>query len=266
MQKNKIAIIGAGNMGLALANGLLASKRYQAQEIILSDKNHSTLQMLNEKGFVAIDNNQEAVKDAKIIVLAILPQHLESVLTQIMPVLDEREHILISFVAGVTCANIKASLKKNLTVVRAMPNTAIRIGTSMTCIATDSASQEIMQIVKEIFDTVGTTIEIAENLMPAAMALCSCGIAFYMRAIRAATEAGVELGFHSHEALEMTLQTIKGAAELLQKNHSHPEVEIDKVTSPGGYTIQGLNELDHNGFGSALIKAIKTASSKNHKL
>jgi len=264
MSIKKVAIIGAGNMGLALANGLVRSKKYKAEEIIITRRNASALTALSKRGFCVSTDNALAVQGVEMVILAILPQQLNDVLKQLAPVLDEKKQLLVSVLAGISCEHIKTLLQKNPTVVRVMPNTAISIGQSMTCITSDYASEENIKKVKDLFNTVGICIDIKENLMPAATALCACGIAFYMRAIRAATEAGVELGFHSHEALEMTLQTVKGAVELLQKNHSNPETEIDKVTSPGGYTIKGLNELEHNGFSSALIKGIKAATHKNN--
>jgi pyrroline-5-carboxylate reductase len=130
----------------------------------------------------------------------------------------------------------------------------------MTCFATDNASAESLATVKEIFDTVGISIQIQEDLMTSATALCACGIAFFLRSVRAASQGGVEVGFHAHDALMMAAQTAKGAADLLLQLASHPEREIDKVTSPKGCTIAGLNEMEHNGFSSAMIKGIKTSA------
>jgi pyrroline-5-carboxylate reductase len=165
-------------------------------------------------------------------------------------------------VSGVSCNDIRQQLELEVQVVRAMPNTAIAIGQSMTCIATDNASAENINIVKTMFDTVGTSIQINEELMTSATALCACGIAFFLRSIRAASQGGTEIGFHAHDALKMAAQTAKGAADLLLQLSSHPEQEIDKVTSPKGCTIAGLNEMEHNGFSSAMIKGIKTSAEK----
>jgi len=147
-------------------------------------------------------------------------------------------------------------------VIRAMPNTAIAIGHSMTCIATDNGTPKNINLVRSLFDTVGVSIQINEELMTSATALCACGIAFFLRSIRAASQGGTEIGFHSHDALKMAAQTAKGAADLILQLHSHPEQEIDKVTSPSGCTIAGLNEMEHNGFSSAMIKGIKLSAEK----
>ncbi|RZK68079.1 MAG: pyrroline-5-carboxylate reductase, partial [Pedobacter sp.] len=159
-------------------------------------------------------------------------------------------------------ADIRANLGDDVQVVRAMPNTAIAIGQSMTCVATDNASEANVSEVVRMFETVGSVVKINEDLMTSATALCACGIAFFLRAIRAASQGGVEIGFHADEALKMAVQTAKGAADLLLQMQSHPEQEIDKVTSPKGCTIAGLNEMEHNGFSSSLIKGIKLSAIK----
>jgi pyrroline-5-carboxylate reductase len=165
-------------------------------------------------------------------------------------------------VSGVSCADLKAELGADATVIRAMPNTAIAIAQSMTCIASDNASDDSLKEVEKMFETVGSVVVINEDLMTSATALCACGIAFFLRAIRAASQGGVEIGFHAHDALKMAVQTAKGAADLLLHTNAHPEGEIDKVTSPKGCTIAGLNEMEHNGFSSAFIKGIKLSADK----
>src|SRR5690606_12435592 len=152
------------------------------------------------------------------------------------------QQIVVSVISGVSCADIKQVLGEDKVVVRAMPNTAIAIGQSMTCIATDNASDTVRDWVQRLFESVGTVMVIQEDLMTSATARCACGIAFFLRAIRAASQGGVEIGFHAHDALKMAVQTAKGAADLLLQTQNHPEGEIDKVTSPKGCTIAGLNE------------------------
>ncbi|MBK0382047.1 pyrroline-5-carboxylate reductase [Pedobacter sp. SD-b] len=256
----KITIIGSGNIGLSLANGLVKSQLCAAREITLTRRTLAGLTDFAKQGFKTSDNNAAAVKDADIIVLAVLPQQVNKVLDEIRSSINPDKQIFTSVVSGVTCKNIKEKLYDNLQVVRVMPNTSIAIQQSMTCFATDNASAESLKIVKEIFDTVGMTIQINEELMTSATALCACGIAFFLRSIRAASQGGVEVGFHAKDALMMAAQTAKGAADLLLQLASHPEKEIDKVTSPKGCTIAGLNEMEHNGFSSAMIKGIKTSA------
>ena len=258
----KIAILGAGNIGLSLAKGLAQSNKYKAKEITITRRNKTNLSPIAKLGFTASDKNPSAVAANDIIVIAVLPQQLNTLLDEIKPALDPKKHILISVVSGVSTKDFQTRLGKQVEVVRAMPNTAIAIQQSMTCIASSSASKENMFLVKSMFDTVGVTIEIHEELMTSATALNACGIAFFLRAIRAASQGGVEIGFHAEDALRMAAQTAKGAASLLLTNNSHPENEIDKVTSPKGCTIAGLNEMEHAGFSSALIKGIRTSQQK----
>jgi pyrroline-5-carboxylate reductase len=262
MSTQHIAILGSGNIGLSLAKGLVKAEIYTPEHITLTRRNVTALATLKETGYQTTGNNAEAVSSATIIVLAILPQQLNKLLDEIKPAIDPTKHLLISVVSGVSCQDIRQHLGLDVQVVRAMPNTAIAIGQSMTCIATDTASDDNIRLVTSLFDTVGVSIRINEELMTSATALCACGIAFFLRSIRAASQGGTEIGFHAHDALKMAAQTAKGAADLLLQLSSHPEQEIDKVTSPKGCTIAGLNEMEHNGFSSAMIKGIKTSAEK----
>lgn len=260
--KQHIAILGSGNIGLALAKGLVKAGIFAPSQITLTRRNLAALDHLAAEGYNVTANNAEAVTKSNIVVLAILPQQLNKLLDEIKPAVSHTKHLLISVVSGVSCQDIRDQLALDVEVIRAMPNTAIAIGHSMTCIATDNASAENISLVKSLFDTVGVSIQINEELMTSATALCACGIAFFLRSIRAASQGGTEIGFHAHDALKMAAQTAKGAADLLLQLASHPEQEIDKVTSPKGCTIAGLNEMEHNGFSSALIKGIKTSAEK----
>lgn len=264
MATDKIAIIGSGNIGLSLAKGLVKGNYCKADQITLTRRNAQYLAEYADKGFGITSNNVEASKNASIIILAVLPQQLKNILAEIKPVVTDQ--LVISVIAGVSCADIAAGLGAGVKVVRTMPNTAISIQQSMTCIATASAGRAEMDIVKAMFEKVGAVSEIHEDLMTSATALCSCGTAFFLRAIRAASQGGVEIGFHAEEALKMAVQTAKGAADLLLLNSSHPEHEIDKVTSPKGCTIVGLNEMEHQGFSSSLIKGIKLSALKASSL
>jgi pyrroline-5-carboxylate reductase len=257
-----IAILGSGNIGISLAKGLVKANYATPSQISLTRRNISHLSALAEQGFNISNDNAAVVSAADIVVLAVLPQQLNNLLAEIQSVVDAKKQVFISVASGVNCKDIRNKLGEDVQVVRAMPNTAIAIGQSMTCVATDSASQENVAEVTRMFETVGAVVKINEDLMTAATALCACGIAFFLRGIRAASQGGVEIGFHADEALKMAVQTAKGAADLLLMMQSHPEQEIDKVTSPKGCTIAGLNEMEHNGFSSSLIKGIKLSALK----
>jgi len=258
----KIAILGSGNIGISLAKGLVKANYVPAGAITLTRRTLSHLTGFANLGYQINADNAAAVAASDVIVLAVLPQQLNQLMEQISGAIDIKRHVVISVASGVSCAAIREKLGAQLEVIRAMPNTAIAIGQSMTCVAADHASVENIAEVTKMFETVGAVVKINEDLMTAATALCACGIAFFLRGIRAASQGGVEIGFHADEALKMAVQTAKGAADLLLQMQSHPEQEIDKVTSPKGCTIAGLNEMEHNGFSSSLIKGIKLSAIK----
>ncbi len=261
-----IAILGSGNIGLSLAKGLVTANICRPDQVILTRRNLTALDEYEQQGYQTTQQNIKAVKKADIVVLAVLPQQLNKLLDEIKPAIKSEKQLLVSVISGVSCEDIRRQLEVNVQVVRAMPNTAIAIGQSMTCISTDNGSTKNVNLVRSLFDTVGVTIQINEELMTSATALCACGIAFFLRSIRAASQGGTEIGFHAQDALRMAAQTAKGAADLILKLSSHPEQEIDKVTSPKGCTIAGLNEMEYHGFSSALIKGIKFSAEKAGEL
>jgi pyrroline-5-carboxylate reductase len=264
MAEKKVALLGGGNIGLSIANGLVHSKLYKAGEIILTRRNSSALNEYQEKGFIVSNDNINAVRESEIIIIAVQPQQMNELLVEIKDHLDESRHILMSIVSGATISAIQKVIEKNVRIVRAMPNTAIAIQESMTCLSSDDPSA--LKNAEKIFNTLGTTLIIKEELMGPATALCACGIAFFLRAIRAASQGGIEIGFHAEEAILMAAQTAKGAAALLLENKNHPENEVDKVTTPRGITISGLNQMEHHGFSSAMIKGIVTSAEKAAKI
>ena len=262
----KLAILGCGNIGSAIARGLARSGRLPAKQIIVTRRKTHLSAHLTKEGFTVQSDNLDAVRRTKVVILAVDPQHLAPLVREIAPALDPKHHVLISIVSGVSIAEILALAGKTLPVVRAMPNTAIAIQESMTCLAAPAGSEKALQLARTLFDAVGKTLVIDEDLIVPATALCACGIAFFMRAIRAASQGGIEIGFHASDALCMAAQTAKGAAGLLLTEGSHPEGEIDKVTTPRGCTIAGLNQMEHEGFSSAMIRGIVTSAEKASKL
>lgn len=257
----KASIIGAGNIGLALADGLIKSGICAATDITVTRRSNAALDKIKSKGFAATTNNADAVKDAEIIFLCVLPQQLNAVLAELKNVIDPQNQLIVSVITGVHTTDIRERLSNDIRIIRAMPNTAMRVNSSMTCLSAANATDEDMKLVQQIFNTLGTSIIINEDMMSAATALCACGIAFFLRSIRAAAQGGVEIGFHAHDAIQIAAQTALGAAQLILQNGSHPEEEIDKVTSPKGCTIAGLNEMEHQGLSSAMIKGIKLSAN-----
>ena len=264
--KKNVTIIGGGNIGLAIAEGLENSKLYSPENIYVTRRNIDLLKEYGKRGFRITNDNKSAVENSEIIIIAVQPKQLDEILLEIKEIINVKKHLVISVVSGASIKIIKELIGKDVHVVRAMPNTAIAIRESMTCLASDTKTNEALKVAEKIFSPVGKTLIIDEDLMIPATALCACGIAFFLRAIRAASQGGIEIGFHSEEALLMAAQTAKGAASLLVDVKSHPESEVDKVTTPRGCTISGLNQMEHNGFSSALIKGIVTSAEKAAKL
>ena len=258
----RIAILGAGNIGSAIAKGLVAAGIAPSGQITLTRRNAESLAALRSEGFDVTADNTTAVRSSDLIFLAVTPQQLNALLAEISQSVDGRRHTVVSIVSGATIAQIRKRLGNEVVVIRAMPNTAIAIRQSMTCLSTDRDDRESLSLVRKLFDALGRTLVVEEGLMVPATALCACGIAFFLRAIRAASQGGIEIGFHAGDALLMAAQTARGAASLLVEGGNHPEGEVDRVTTPQGCTITGLNQMEHHGFSSALIKGIVTSAEK----
>lgn len=258
----KIAIIGGGNLGAAMAEGLINSGFVLPNHLIVTRRNIAALKSLEERGVMVSNDNTEAVKYADWIVLAVKPFQVKDVLTQIQPFLDVKKHSLISVVTGVWIKDLQEIVGNDFALFRAMPNTAIAIQESMTCICAHGANQDQLSYVADFFEQLGKSVFIEEKLMDAATVLGACGTAYAMRYIRANIQGGIEIGFSAATASLIAAQTVKGAAELLLQRNTHPEQEIDKVTTPKGCTIAGLNEMEHQGFSSSLIKGIVTSYKK----
>jgi pyrroline-5-carboxylate reductase len=264
MSISSIAILGCGNIGSAIAKGLEKSGM-DTKNITLTRRKVSQLAEFKNKGYLIMDDNVLAVKSSQTIILAVSPSQVMDLLDKIGPLLNQ-DHLIISIVSGVKISELQSKINKNINIIRAMPNTAAILGESMTCLSSFSEFDEGLKIARELFNKVGQTLIIDEEKMASATALCACGVAFFLRAIRAASQGGIEIGFHSDEAFTIAAQTARGAATLLLDNAAHPEAEIDRVTTPMGATIAGLNEMEHQGFSSAMIKGITTSTEKVTRL
>ncbi len=255
----KIAIIGAGNMGGAIARGIVQGSKVKAVDITVANPSNGKLDALKafNPEINVTNNNQEAIENADIVLLAVKPWLVKSVLENIS--FDSKKQILVTVAAGVAFTEYCKIVGESATIFRVIPNTAISLLESTTLIASYNASKEQEQFMLDLFDEMGLAMIINESQMSAATALTSCGIAYVLKYIHAAVEAGVEMGIYPKDAQKMVAQSVKGAAELLLQNDTHPAIEIDKVTTPGGLTIKGLNELEHAGFSSAIIRAMKAS-------
>ena len=261
----KLTIIGGGNMGGSIAKGLVSGNVYKAEDITVVDINGEILKALKSTlpGINTAVADYESLKTADVIILAVKPWLIEDVILYIKFQMNYEKQILISIASGVTIETMEKLLVKGTDDVplpalfRVIPNTAIAIQESMTLVATENASDVQKELVMNLFNALGCAILIQESSMQSCTALTSCGIAFLFRYIRAAMLAGTEMGIPPKKAQEMLAYTMKGAADLLLSTGANPEDEIDKVTTPGGITIKGINELEANGFSNAIIKAMK---------
>jgi len=256
----KIAIIGTGNLGCSIAKGLITTNAITT--LYLTKRKLSSIQDFEGyKNVTLTSNNTEAVKQSDIIIFAVQPAHFEAVLKDIAPFLNIN-HVLISTITGFSISKIEAIVGQDQFIIRAMPNTAIAVGKSMTCLCSNENGKKRIKIAEAIFNRLGTSISIPESQMQAATVVCASGIAFWMRLIRATTQAAIQLGFEASKAQELAMHTCEGAANLLITNGNHPEQEIDKVTTPKGCTIEGLNEMEHKGLSSSLIQGMVTSFNK----
>jgi pyrroline-5-carboxylate reductase len=263
--KNRVAIIGCGNIGLSLLQGLLKDHKIQAGKITVTRRNTDELMYLMESGVKITSDNKKAVKDSDLVVIAVKPYNINNILDEIKDHLDPQRHILVSVTAGVTIKEIHEQIKIKLPVFRAMPNISASVSKSVSCICHHEASKKEIDSVRQLFNNLGTTMIIDEELMQSATILGACGIAYVLRFIRAMIQGGIQIGFDAKTASEIVNQTVIGAAQLLIERQVHPESEIDKVTTPKGCTIVGLNEMEHNGFSSSLIKGIVASYEKIEK-
>ena len=260
----KISIIGAGAMGGAIAEGLIKGDYIQNEDICVSDPARQTRDKFANMGITATPSNQLAAQGADIVCVVVKPWLVEQVLKSIKDVLDYDKQTLVVVAAGVKSESIKEWIAKDgkmIPLFLVIPNIAIAQLQSMTFIVPSVATetQHTEQVVA-LFDSMGKTIITDEQHLAAGTTLASCVIAYAMRYVRAASEGGVELGFKADDAKQIVMQTMRGAVELLQATGLHPEAAIDLVTTPGGVTIKGLNEMEHNGFTSSVIKGLKAGA------
>lgn len=250
-------------MGGAMADGFIKSGAVKPADISVANPTAQKLEHFALQGASVTTDNKTAAEGADIVIIAVKPWLVEQVVNELKPVLNYTRQTIITVAAGISGNQFTAWLKKDDAVPQTfivIPNTAIAVLASMTFIVPVNATADPTAIVKALFDNVGQTMVTDERHLSAGMTLASCGIAYAMRYVRAAAEGGVELGFKADMAKDIVLQTMKGAVELLQANGNHPEAEIDKVCTPGGLTIRGLNEMEHAGFTSAVIRGLKAAA------
>jgi pyrroline-5-carboxylate reductase len=258
----KIAIIGAGEMGGAFAEGLLKGSIFKPSDVTVANRHEGKLDKFAKMGASITTDNKAAVEGADYVVVVVKPGVVKTVIDEIKPVLDYSRQTILNMAASITISQLKTWLDKDALVPRifqVLPNVGIAERASMTFIAPDDDARDQLPQVNQIFEDLGQTMLTDEKMLVAGTALSGCGIAYAMRYVRAASEAGVELGFNAAQAKDIILQTLEGAVSLLKATGKHPEAAIDMVTTPGGMTIRGLNAMEKNGFSNAVIEGIKAA-------
>lgn len=262
----KITIIGAGSMGGTAARSFSSSSLFTADDITVTARHKETLDSFEGTGIHTSLSNTDAIKGADIIIIAVRPAVAESVVKELAPAVDFANQIMISFVAGVPSSKYLdwfsgASDKKILpSFFLAMPNTAMELNEGLTFISPIHAKPIQVSLVKAIFDSVGKSVIIEEELMNAGMALASCGLAYAMKYILSSVQGGIKMGFDRDAAIKVVLQTVKGAAMLVSAHNADPEEEINKIATPGGYTIKGLREMENSDFSEVVLRALDASS------
>ncbi|MDN0067447.1 pyrroline-5-carboxylate reductase [Bacteroides gallinaceum] len=258
MTDMKVAIIGAGNMGGAIARGLAQGHYVRVQDITVTNPSMPKLEKLKvEFPAIQVSTDNHEAADADVVIVAVKPWKVEEVLK---PLRLRQPQVLVSVAAGMTFEDLAHFVDPEMPIFRIIPNTAISLRASMTLIACRNASEQQTLTMLDLFNEMGLAMLIEEKQLAAATSLTSCGIAYVLKYVQAAMQAGVEAGIRPKDAMKMVAQTVEGAARLLLENEdTHPALEIEKVTTPGGITIKGVNSLEHDGFTSAVIKAIKAS-------
>ena len=261
----KIAIIGCGNLGISIVNGLMEMPDFSPRNLHVTKRNPTNLFYLRDKGIEVHTDNIKAAKESDIVIVGVKPYNVNAILTEINPVLDPKKQVIVSLATGISLDEMYSVVDSSTVVLRAMPNIAADIREAITCICGRNLSSVQETQIIQLFDGIGQTITIDESLMEAATVLGACGIAYVLRFMRAMIQGGIQIGFDAKTASQIVNQTVKGAAELMIQKQMHPEEAIDKVTTPKGCTIVGLNEMEHHGFSAAMVRGVLASYQKIEK-
>jgi pyrroline-5-carboxylate reductase len=264
MLKNKqVGILGTGNMGEALIHGLLYGHLCRPEQVFCSDVRPERLKAIREKyGVKSTSHNVEVVKQSDIVILAVKPQIMKQVVEEIAKYLDLSK-LIISIAAGVPLDAIEACARKDLKLIRVMPNICVSVRDGVSAIAAGKhATKDDLMMAKTIFDSVGKSLFIEEYLLDAVTGLSGSGPAYIFLIVDAMADAGVKVGLSRDDALILASQTVLGAAKMLIETGEHPGKLKDMVTSPGGTAIAGLHTLEEGGLRTTLINAVEVATQR----
>ncbi len=263
----KIAFLGGGNMAEALVKGLIAAGTAKPDQILVTDVSPDRLEHLKKTyGVAPRSSNQEAAREADIIVLSVKPQVIDRVLVDISSAVDDRK-LVISIAAGVALAKIEKGLGEKARVVRVMPNTpALVLAGAAGLAGGKRATNEDISLAQKIFNSVGRAVVVEEKLMDAVTGLSGSGPAYVFMIIDALSDAGVKAGLPRQLALELAAQTVFGSAKMVLETKEHPGKLRDMVTSPGGTTIEGLHALEKGKLRATLMNAVEAATARSKEL
>jgi pyrroline-5-carboxylate reductase len=262
-----VGLIGCGNMGRALALGLLAAGKHQRSDLIASDTDATRREAVSgELGIQVVADNRAVVAKAGVLVLAVKPQILGAVLEELAATVTDR-HLVISIAAGVTTSTLEQQLGGGVHVVRAMPNLPAIVAAGATALAPGSrATQQDVELAQALFDSVGRTVVVSEAQMDAVTGLSGSGPAYAMLVIEGLADGGVQMGLPRPVALLLATQTVYGASRLLLETGEHPGQLKDRVASPGGTTIAGIDALEQGGVRHTMMNAVKAATERSQEL
>lgn len=257
---------GAGRIGTAIIDGLLATKAYSPNSIYVTARHSESLEHVKARKLHTSTDNCAAIKKSDIVLICVHPDEVKELFEEIGAKFTA-DHLIISVVSGCSTSQIEEYCPDKVRVIRAMPNTPVKIRQAMTCLsAGKNVKSKDLKIAQDIFSTVGEVEILDERHMDAATGLGGCGPAFVFKIIEALSEGGVKMGLPRSTARKMAAQVLKGSAELVLQSGQHPAELKDSVTTPGGCTIDGLTKLEERGLSIALIEAVETATRKSREL
>jgi len=266
-REKRVAFIGCGNMGSALISGILGSGLISKDKVLATDIRPKRLEYIREKeGVSTTEDNREAVEKSDIIVLAVKPQVMERVLSEIKDVVTG-DKVIISIAAGITTGFIEKILEKEVPVVRVMPNTPALVRTSASGLSSGKyAGEQEEAIAEQMMDRVGIVVKFPEEMLDAVTALSGSGPAYIFYIVESLIEAGMEMGLSEDDVRKLVAQTVLGAVRMVMDTEENPQVLRAKVTSPGGTTEAALKYLEEKGFQKILIAAVKEAAIRSKEL
>lgn len=262
-----IGFIGCGNMGKAILQGIIKNNFAKPSEIILSRRSKDELLKLKEEFNIETStDNKEVAKKSDIIILAVKPNMYKSIIEEIKAYIKE-EAIIISIAAGLELKTLKSFLSETSKIVRTMPNTPAMVGEGMTAICpNENVTEEELEYVKELFNSLGKVEELEEKNFDAFTALCGSSPAYVFMFIEAMADGAVKLGIPRNKAYKMAEQAILGASKLALETGKHPAELKDMVCSPGGTTIDAVAELEKNNFRYSVISAMEVCAKKSEQM